>query len=366
MPFTIVRQDITRMNVDAIVNAANTALQMGGGVCGAIFRAAGEKQMTAACQKLGSIRTGEAVMTPGFGLPAKYVIHTAGPVYSDGNQGEEVLLAASYENSMKLAIENDLESIAFPLISSGIYGYPKREALAVAQRAISDFLSEHDLDVYLALFDKTSFAISEALLGDVQSFIDEHYVYQREETRQMLDVEQRALREARQPRAETTSAVLPLRDKDSFKQGAPVSLDETCEPLELFVAETAPNHALKQWIENRDISFAQKLFVLIDERGKTDAEVYRRANVDRKVFSKIRGDSNYTPRKQTILALAIALELSLDETEDLLRRAGHALSPSRVFDLIVQFFIINKRYDIYEINNVLFQYDQVLLGSQTV
>jgi len=159
MPFTIVRQDITKMDVDAIVNAANTALQMGGGVCGAIFNAAGAADLEAACDKLAPIQTGEAVITPGFRLPAKYVVHTAGPIYRDGKQGEEAQLRACYRNSLKRAVENDCESVAFPLISSGIYGYPKEEALRVAIDEIQKFLEqleEHDLNVYLAVLDKAA------------------------------------------------------------------------------------------------------------------------------------------------------------------------------------------------------------------
>jgi O-acetyl-ADP-ribose deacetylase (regulator of RNase III) len=153
MPFTIIRNDITKVRVDAIVNAANTGLAQGGGVCGAIFKAAGARELQAACDKLAPIKTGEAVITPGFALPAKYVIHAAGPVYRGGGHGEEELLRAAYTNALKRAVENNCESIAFPLISSGIYGYPKDEALRVATAAIRDFLGEHDIDVSLVVFD---------------------------------------------------------------------------------------------------------------------------------------------------------------------------------------------------------------------
>lgn len=194
MPFTIVRQDITKMKVDAIVNAANTDLQMGGGVCGAIFNAAGAVQLQAACDKLAPIKTGEAVITPGFGLPAKYVIHAAGPVYRNWSKEQnEQYLRAAYTNSLKRAIENKCESIAFPLISSGIYGYPKDEALQVAASAIQDFLTGHDLDVTLVVFDKSAFIISRELLGAVRSYIDEHYVGTHQIRRRLLDVERQAL-----------------------------------------------------------------------------------------------------------------------------------------------------------------------------
>lgn len=333
MPFTIVRQDITRMEVDAIVNAANTQLAMGGGVCGAIFRAAGPEELQAACDKLAPIRTGEAVLTPGFRLKAKFVIHAAGPVYRQWDaQESERLLRSAYWQSLNLARKHGLESIAFPLISSGIYGYPKEAALRVATAAIRDFLSEHDLQVYLAIFDRDAFVVSQALMGAVESYIDENYLdAHRVQRRALLDVECQAMNAAAPPCA----------------QAAPSRTAGTLEDR----------------IARMDLPFNAALMKLIDERGKTDAQVYKRANIDRKLFSKIRTGKGYTPGKRTILALAVALELSLSETQDLLRRAGYALSHSQKFDVIVEFFILSGRYDIFEINQVLFQYDQPLLGA---
>ena len=327
MPFMIVRQDITKMQVDAIVNAANTELQMGGGVCGAIFRAAGAAELQAACDKLSPIETGKAVMTPGFSLPAKYVIHAAGPVYSLWHKRQcREQLRSVYIESLKLAEKNGCESIAFPLISSGIYGYPKDEALEVARSTIEDFLREHDMEVYLAVFDKSSFLIGKALLGRVESYIDEHYVdTHTQRTRRLLGVEKRAL-------------------------GAPMPM-----------MAAAP--ALDDLMRNLDEPFSDTLLKLIDQKGKTDVEVYKRANIDRKLFSKIRTGKGYTPKKPMILALAIALELTLSETDTLLERAGYALSHASKFDVIVECFIVNGQYNIFEINEVLFAYDQPLLGS---
>jgi len=341
MPFTIVRQDITIMQVDAIVNAANTQLAMGGGVCGAIFRAAGASELQEACDRLAPIQTGDAVITPGFRLPARYIIHTAGPVYRDGKSGEAEQLRASYLNSLKRAVENQCESIAFPLISSGIYGYPKGEALQVASSAIQDFLSDHDLEVYLAVFDKASFVISEKLLGEVTQYIDEHYVEaHREKRRKLLDVESRLVREA------VYSEYDGAKPSPVFKQ-----------------SHAAPIKSLDDLIGNLDEPFSTTLLRLIDAKGKTDVEVYKRANIDRKLFSKIRSGKGYMPSKRTAIALAVALELTLDETQDLLKRAGYALSHSQMFDVIVEYFIINGKYDIYEINQVLFGYDLPLLGG---
>lgn len=336
MPFTIVRQDLTKMKVHAIVNAANTALQMGGGVCGAIFKAAGASELQAACKKLAPIQTGDAVVTPGFGLPAKFVVHTAGPVYRGGKKGEEEQLRLCYINSLKRAVENKCESIAFPLISSGIYGYPKDEALRVATEAIQDFLGEHELEVYLAVFDKAAFTVSEKLLGKVESYIDEHYVAEQKFTRrELLNVEIEALEEA---------------DLISYNVPSPMQAPTVGEGIDELVGSL-------------DEPFSETLLRLIDAKGKTDVEVYKRANLDRKLFSKIRTGKGYTPSKRTAIALAVALQLSLDETDDLLERAGYALSHSQKFDVIVEYFIVSGKYDIFEINEVLFKYDQPLLGG---
>ena len=332
MPFTIVRQDITKMKVDTIVNAANTNLRMGGGVCGAIFNAAGQTKLKEACDKVSPIKTGGAAITPGFKLPAKYVIHAAGPIYHQWNAEEnEKLLRSAYTESLKLAAKNGCGSIAFPLISSGIYGYPKEEALQVAVAAIKDFLAEHDMDVYLVIFDRASFTVSEKLLGAVESYIDEnyvdsHFIYRQEVKR--ADYEEIIMK--------------PSLDEADF-----MSVSKGLDDL----------------IDDLDEPFNTTLLKLIDAKGKTDSEVYKRANIDRKLFSKIRTGKGYMPSKRTILALAVSLELTLEETDDLLERAGYALSHSQKFDVIVEFFIVNGKYDIFEINEVLFKYDQSLLGA---
>lgn len=335
MPFTIVRQDITRMQVDAIVNAANTDLAMGGGVCGAIFKAAGPAKLQAACDKVSPIKTGGAAITPGFDLPAKFVIHAAGPVYRHWNaEQNEHLLRSAYTESLRLAHRHNCKSIAFPLISSGIYGYPKDEALQVATAAIKDFLNHHDMDVYLAIFDRVAFAVSEELLGAVESYIDENYVGAHHvHRRELLEAEYKAM----------SDAMFSLSFAGAAPMASPKGLDDLIDEL--------------------DEPFNTTLLRLIDAKGKTDAQVYKRANIDRKLFSKIRTGKGYMPGKRTILALAIALELTLDEANDLLERAGYALSHSQKFDVIVEFFIISGKYDIFEINEVLFKYDQPLLGA---
>lgn len=333
MPFSIVRQDITRMKVDAIVNAANTELAMGGGVCGAIFQAAGAEALQAACNKLAPISTGEAALTPGFNLPAKHIIHAVGPVYRSWDAAQsERLLRSAYLESLKIALRHRCASIAFPLISSGIYGYPKEEALRVATAAIREFLMQHEMDVYLVIFDKSSFAISQKLVGAVESYIDENYVFAHEQPRRiLLEVENRAIEEAAPP---------------------PMATAPSCMPA-----------GLDALIGNLDEPFHVALLRLIDAKGKNDVEVYKRANIDRKLFSKIRKGKGYLPGKRTVLALAIALQLSLPETNELLKRAGYALSHSQKFDVIIEYFILSGQYDIFQINEVLFQYDLPLLGS---
>lgn len=336
MPLTIVRQDITKMKTDAIVNAANTSLKAGDGVGGAIFEAAGEAELQAACDKLAPIATGDAVVTPGFRLPARFVIHTAGPVYQDGRHGEEEKLRASYRNSLKRAIENRCKSIAFPLISSGIYGYPKDKALRAATDEIRDFLEDHELDVFLVVFDTAAFEVSRKLLGEVENYLDEH-----------------CYTEPRYARREQEFNGIDI-------------MESRCESI---CFAPSPQYADKveggvdDLIGRLDEPFSRTLMRLIDAKGMTDPQVYKRANIDRKLFSKIRSNKGYMPGKRTVVALAVALELSLEETDDLLERAGFALSHSQKFDVIVEYFILHRRYDIFEINEVLFRYDQPQLGG---
>ena len=331
MPLQIIRNDITKIECDAIVNAANSTLLGGGGVDGAIHRAAG-KELLLECMKLGGCKTGQAKITKGYNLPCEYVIHTVGPKWKGGNSGERELLESCYRESLKLAFDNKCEIVAFPLISSGVYGYPKEEALQVAVNEIGKFLLGHDMLVYIVVFDKDCFQVSKKLIADIAEYIDEYYV----ETHYVG----RSTTLLTYPLCEETVA-LPntemLREADSF------SLDDAVNAL--------------------DESFSQMLLRKIDEKGMTDAEVYKKANVDRRLFSKIRSDVNYKTSKPTAIAFAIALELSLDETKDFLMKAGFALSHSNKFDVIIEYFIKNGNYNIFEINEALFEFDQQLLGA---
>ena len=331
MPLQIIRNDITKIKCDAIVNAANSTLLGGGGVDGAIHRAAG-KGLLLECMKLGGCKTGQAKITKGYNLPCKYVIHTVGPKWKGGNSGERELLESCYRESLKLAFDNKCEIVAFPLISSGVYSYPKEEALQVAVNEIGKFLLSHDMLVYIVVFDKDCFQVSKKLIADITEYIDEYYV----ETHYVG----RSTTLLTYPLAEE-SAVLP--DLEMPKAAAAFGLDDAVNAL--------------------DESFSQMLLRKIDEKGLSDAEVYKKANVDRRLFSKIRSDVNYKTSKPTAIAFAIALELSLDETKDFLMKAGFALSHSNKFDVIIEYFIKNGNYNIFEINEALFEFDQQLLGA---
>ena len=331
MPFYIIRDDVTNLKVDAIVNAANTELREGGGVCGAIFEKAGREKLAKACELVSPIKTGQAVVTPAFDLPAAFVIHTAGPRWQGGSKGEVELLKASYRNSLKLAEQHQLNRVAFPLISSGIYGFPKELAFQIARDTIEDFIETSELTVYLVLFDRQAVKISEDLKLDIERFIDERAVHH---------IEKRFKRSVQETREEST-----------------ISFND------LPTLESARRSTLDDLLNEVEEPFAEKLFRLIDESGLTDPEVYKKANLDRRLFSKIRSNPNYQPKKSTALALAIALELSLEETQELLGAAGFTLSKSTKMDLIVEYFIRESRYDIYTVNEVLFAYHQPLLGT---
>jgi len=360
MPLTIIRNDITKMDVDVIVNAANASLSAGGGVCGAIFAAAGESKLQKACDKLAPINTGDAVITKGFSLPAKYIIHAVGPVYQGGGNNEESLLRACYKNSLNLAKKHGCESIAFPLISSGIYGYPKDDALAVATDTIGKWLMKNDMDVSLVVFDKAAFELSSDLLGEVKAFIDENYVDERVERFSRIRTQQ--LYEVEAARAEP---LMPARPKsDAVESVQMESFSQEAMPFYTRQTDSAMHATISADFAKRlDEPFSTTLLRLIDAKGKTDVEIYKRANLDRKLFSKIRTGKKYMPSKKTAVALAVAMELSLPETRELLERAGFALSRSVMFDVIIEYFISRRKYDIFEINNVLFEYDQQLLGG---
>lgn len=333
MPLEMVRHDITKMNVDAVVNAANTGLRLGGGVCGAIFSAAGARELQAACDQIGGCKTGEAVITDGFNLDAKYIIHTPGPIWEGGTHQEDALLRACYLNSLELAKDHQCESIAFPLISTGIYGYPKEQALQIAVSAISSFLVNHDMLVYLVVFDKRSFGLTKKLFSSINEYIDEHYVDEAEISFN---------RNREEPYIFEQRQEAEIIQQDLFQEA---------------------DYSLVDLLDQLNESFSERLLRFIDEKGSTDVETYKRANIDRRLFSKIRNEADYTPKKKTAVAFAIALQLSLAETNELLEAAGYTLSRSSKFDVIIEFFVQQANYNIHEINGALFAFDQPILGA---
>lgn len=344
MPLNIVRDDITNMKVDAIVNAANEQLLAGGGVCGAIFTKAGENCLQEECNNLSPCKVGNSVITKGYNLPAKYIIHAVGPIWNGGKNNEKQLLESAYSTALELAKKNNLESIAFPLISSGIYGYPKNEAINIAISTIEDFLKENEMEVYIVVFDKKAYEISGQLFEDIQEYINDNYVD---------DLETKFSRNRN----------LQSERKQKFAEKQGVFSSKKAEPLERTIFYSEANASIDDFLKKMDKTFSQLLLDTIDRKGKSDVEVYKKANIDRKLFSKIRSNIDYKPKKQTVIALAIGLELNVDETLDLLKSAGYTLSNSSKFDLIIRYFIDKGEYNINQINMVLFDYEQILLGA---
>ena len=337
MPFEIIRQDITNMKTDAIVNPTNNELKPTGGDCGAIFEKAGYEILEKKCKKIGYLETTEAVITKGYNLDCKYIIHTVGPIWDNAKSDNATLLYNTYTNCLKLAKSKKCNSIAFPLISSGNFGYPKDKALDIATNAIKNFLLENDMLIYLVVFDRESFKINKDLFDSITQYIDDNYVE---------------------------------FNKYKFRRNTPESLDDLSISIlenvnrksSIYKIESVDKNLLDALSKAED-TFSQYLLKLIDSSGMTDAQVYKKANIDRRLFSKIRNNKDYTPSKPTVLSLAIALELNLDKTNDLLRKAGFALSHSNKFDIIIEYFISNQIYDIYKINETLFSFDQNILRT---
>lgn len=372
MPYQIVRNDITQMHVDALVNPTDPMFSGSGGADAQIHRIAGSR-LRCACDRLPRLEQGKTAVTKGYQLPCRYVIHTVGPVWHDGTQGEKETLYACYRNALETATRYRCETVAFPLIASGTFGYPKDKVLRIALEAIGDYLMTHDMIVYIVVYDKEAYAVSKKLQADVQSYIDEHYI----------DFSQIHAKYNAPEQSETLfSDALPMWDREDYEttallweeQEAP---EETItpppfpKPSASFSAEkaSAPKGAKKERLDKLlselDEGFSGTLLKLIDERGMTDVQCYKRANIDKKLFSKIRSNPHYQPSKPTVIAFAVALKLSLADTKMLLERAGLALSHSSRFDVIVEYFLDTQQYDLMEINEVLYQYDLPCLGNVT-
>ena len=372
MPFEIIRGDITELNVDAIVNAANPDPVIGYGVDAGIHQKAGPRLLEAR-KKIGPVPVGQAAVTRGYNLPAKYVIHAVGPAWEDGGRGEEVMLRRTYDSALALAAKKRCKSVAFPLLSSGNYGFPKGAALQIAVSAFSAFLTDHEMRIVLAVFDKAAFDLSDKLFYSVRSYIDENYIQSRlrdeygltgaalaaDELPRRIAERQRQARFRQQADFMADSAPMaappPSAQANTWPSAAPAA-------HKMARAAAAPR-SLEEQLKKTDAGFSETLLKLIDRTGKKDAEIYKKANIDRKLFSKIRSNPAYKPSKPTAVAFAIALELDLEKTRDLIGRAGFALTHSSKFDIIVEYFILHGNYDVFALNEMLFAFDQPLIGA---
>ena len=385
MAFKIVRNDITKIAADAIVNTANPLPGYGSGTDAAVYEAAGKEKLLAERAKIGEIKVGEAKYTPAFGLNAKYIIHTVGPVWQGGNAGEKEAIENCYKNCLSLAEELGCESIAFPLISTGNYGFPKEDALKILISVFSEYLTDHETEITLAVFDGESFAVSGKIFAGIDAYIDEHYVSEKLDEEYSPAEEKSHLNESRYFRERSSVSGAKKRfslgnrpvfaAKTRAKESAcmddmQIVFEEAEEPAGELPDDSlqAPvpvkkERSLDEVMNQVGETWQQSLFRLIDEKGFSDTEVYKRANVDRKLFSKIRSNEAYQPKKSTAIAFALAMHLNLDETKDFLARAGYALSPGSRADLIVEYFIDNGEYDLFKINIALFDHDQPLLGA---
>lgn len=390
MPLEIVRNDITRVKADAIINTANPDVAVGRGTDYSIYKAAGFEKLLEARNMIGKIVPGHTAVTPAFDLDARYVIHTVGPEWIDGSHGEKETVASCYRNCLSEAARLGCESVAFPLISTGTYGFPKDAALDIAIREIADFLDDHEMNVSLVVYDKESFALSSQLFEDVKSYIEDSELDQSVEVKMPARSGRRKLfgRLRRRPSgpskpierlAESGCVPMPEELQESEPMAPQASeaagelepmasqayeaADETERSTGALYSKRYIDAALADLLKARDESFQQKLFRLIDARGMSDPEVYKKANIDRKLFSKIRSNPEYKPTKKTAVAFAIALGLNLDETTDLLQSAGLSLSPSSSFDIIIRYCIEHRIMSIHEVNCILFEFDQMLLGA---
>jgi O-acetyl-ADP-ribose deacetylase (regulator of RNase III) len=378
MPFSIIRNDITKVKADAIVNTANPEPRFAAGTDAAIYKAAGAEELLAERKKIGRIAPGEAAVTQAFQLPAKFIIHTVGPAWIDGDHGEFDILRSCYRKSLLLADQLGCESIAFPLIATGIYGFPKDKALEIALSVIRDHLENSDLDVTLVVFGSSSYQIAAGLAEQIEEYIDDNYVSAQtaqeygafsddlsseRRRRQLWERDMYAGSANLSPPSYAAAPPGAVPPKDKRKEKKAAKLFHTIkESVSESYAPRPQKPTLEDVVKNLGESFQHRLLRMIDERGMTDPEVYKRANVDRKLFSKIRCSEDYIPKKRTIVALAIALRLNLDDTKDLLASAGLMLTNNSKSDVIVSFCIENGIYDIYEVNALLFKFDQPILG----
>ena len=354
MAFQIIRDDITKVSADAVVNTANPQPTYAAGTDSAIYKAAGADRLLEERKKIGDIETGHVAVTPAFDLDAKYIIHTVGPAWIDGNHGEREAVRSCYSESLKKARELGCESIAFPLIATGVYGFPKDEALQIAISVFSEFLTSEDMKIILVVFDTEAFVLSGKVFDGIDAYIDDNYVEEKSDEEYGF---------------KKLHGLLSRRNLDTARSVADSAFEDAEEPISAsFVGSAMASKALAprsldDVIAQVSETWQQSLFRLIDDKGYDEVEVYKRANVDRKLFSKIRSNVSYQPKKITVIAFALALKLNLDETKDFLGRAGYALSPGSLFDVIVKYFIEQEVFDTYTINLALFDHGQPCLGE---
>jgi len=337
MPLQIIHKDITKTDCEAIVNPTDCFYSGSGGADLAIHRAAGSR-LEEECAALPPLSVAEVAATRGYELPCRYILHTVGPVWEGGRKNETALLRGCYLNALLKAKRLGAGSVAFPLISSGTFGFPRDRVLRIAIDAISDFLftADGEMNVFICVLDRDSFELSKDIA--LREYLDgsARFAYVNHELK-MCRVRSAALDCALSSEAET----------------------EIC-----CAAPPAPTGkpSLADWIKKQDDTFAVLLLKLIDKKGMDDVACYKKANVHKNVFWKIKNDGKYKPSKPTVIAFAISLELSMEETEALLKSAGFALSHNNKFDMIIEFYLSNGCYDIFEINSALYQYDQQCLG----
>lgn len=341
MPFKIIRDDITKVKADAIVNPVNPEVCIGGGVESAIYQAAGKEKLVEARKELGRLHPGKVGVTEAFNLDAKYIVHVSGLYWKDGNSFEARCLKECYEKALKAVLDKGCKSIAFPLLGTGTYGFPKDIGLDVAVSTFTEFLEEYEMDITLVVFGNDAVNVSGKLVDEVRSFVDDKYVKETLETEYKKDrnIECYALPNERFHlllKEETYDVPDNACTKDTLSAKQPGSL------------EAALKNIYKE-------SFEKHLQQLINKKGLRNSEVYAAANISKQYFSKLL-KGQVKPSKDKMLALAVGLRLNMDETADFLRIGGYALSPISQTDTVVEYFIRKQEYNVLKINIVLFDY----------
>ena len=347
MPFQIIRNDITKVKADAIVNTANPEVTVGSGVDTAIYNAAGRDWLLMERAKIGDLDIGEVAITPAGKLNAKFIIHESGPVWVDGTYNEAKILRSCYDKCLNIAFDYKCESIAFPLLASGAYGFPKDIALRIAIDAFRAFLSEHELDIYLVLYDSKSIKLSETMFDGVISFVGSRFAAMAPDDTGFYDADYLS--------DDSMSDEAIEFDDDTDYSFECSEVREAAAPYITRVTGTGSfANTFGDFVDNKEIlSFGEYLQQLINKKGLTNKEVYFEANLTKQYFSKIINNKVTNPAKEKLLCIAVALKLNIDETKDFLLHAGYAISPYSKIDLAFEYYIENGIYDVYEISFAL-------------